>query len=306
MIMMRFQIWIQVVLALVVFSKNINAQALQEDTRGMVAMRMIGHQVLLSMGDSTSRILPIEKEKNGYRIRFENDFEFNPENLVQIINEVVEQADFATSYFVVVENCKAKEQVYSYAMGINEEIDLIPCQGRLQPRGCYEIVFTLAEESEIQSLIPVSDIFPIDALGKQTPQNAKMPFSIYMLLAMLVLLALYLLFKKMNGNNKHSIKIGDFKFDTKNLLLLINGEKTELTSKESDLLLLLHNSVNNTVERDVILNAVWEDEGDYIGRTLDVFISKLRKKLMADSKIRILNVRGVGYKLIVNSTEDLV
>lgn len=88
--------------------------------------------------------------------------------------------------------------------------------------------------------------------------------------------------------------------------MLINGEKTELTSKESDLLLLLHNSVNNTVERDVILNAVWEDEGDYIGRTLDVFISKLRKKLMADSKIRILNVRGVGYKLIVNSTEDLV
>jgi len=301
MIMMRFKIWIQVLFALLVFSSKIQAQALQDDTRGMVAMRMIGHQILLSMGDSTSRILPIEKEKNGYRIRFENDFEFNPENLVQIINEVVEQADFATSYFVVVENCKAKEQVYSYAMGINEEVDLVPCQGRLQPSGCYEIVFTMATEIDIQSLIAVNDNYPVDELENQASQHAKVPFSIYMFLAILVLFVLFLVVKKMNGNNKHTIKIGEYKFDTKNLLLLINGEKTELTSKESDLLLLLHNSVNNTVERDVILNAVWGDEGDYIGRTLDVFISKLRKKLEADSAIKIVNVRGVGYRLIVNA-----
>lgn len=301
MIMTRFQIWIQVLFALLVFSSKIQAQALQDDTRGMVAMRMIGHQILLSMGDSSSRILPIEKEKNGYRIRFENDFEFDPENLVTIINEVVEQADFATSYFVVVENCKAKEQVYSYAMGINEEVDLVPCQGRLQPSGCYEIVFTMATENDIQSLIAVTDNYPVDELENQASQHAKVPFSIYMFLAILVLFVLFLVVKKMNGNNKHTIKIGEYKFDTKNLLLLINGEKTELTSKESDLLLLLHNSVNNTVERDVILNTVWGDEGDYIGRTLDVFISKLRKKLEADSAIKIVNVRGVGYRLIVNA-----
>ena len=301
MIMMRFQIWIQVLFALLVFSSKIQAQALQDDTRGMVAMRMIGHQIMLSMGDSSSRILPIEKEKNGYRIRFENDFEFDPENLVTIINEVVEQADFATSYFVVVENCKAKEQVYSYAMGINEEVDLVPCQGRLQPSGCYEIVFTMATENDIQSLIAANDNYPVDELESQAPQHTKVPFSIYMFLAILMLFVLFLVVKKMNGNNKYTIKIGEYKFDTKNLLLFINGEKTELTSKESDLLLLLHNSVNNTVERNVILNAVWGDEGDYIGRTLDVFISKLRKKLEADSAIKIVNVRGVGYRLIVNA-----
>jgi DNA-binding response OmpR family regulator len=64
--------------------------------------------------------------------------------------------------------------------------------------------------------------------------------------------------------------------------------------------LLLHSSANSTLERECILRAVWGDEGDYVGRTLDVFISKLRKKLDADSSLKIVNVRGVGYKLILN------
>ena len=63
---------------------------------------------------------------------------------------------------------------------------------------------------------------------------------------------------------------------------------------------MLYNAANTTVERDVILNMVWGDEGDYIGRTVDVFISKLRKKLEFDSKVKIVNVRGVGYKLIMD------
>jgi DNA-binding response OmpR family regulator len=74
-----------------------------------------------------------------------------------------------------------------------------------------------------------------------------------------------------------------------------------LTSKEADLLILLHNSVNTGIEREVILNEVWGDEGDYVGRTLDVFISKLRKKLEGDSSVKIVNIRGVGYKLVLNN-----
>jgi DNA-binding response OmpR family regulator len=64
---------------------------------------------------------------------------------------------------------------------------------------------------------------------------------------------------------------------------------------------LLNNTVNNTVEKEIILKEVWGDEGDYVGRTLDVFISKLRKKLESDDKVKIVNVRGVGYKLVVNN-----
>ena len=81
-------------------------------------------------------------------------------------------------------------------------------------------------------------------------------------------------------------------------LTLINNT-IELTSKESELLSLLYESVNHTVDRETILNKVWGDEGDYVGRTLDVYISKLRKKLENDSSIQLKNIRGVGYKLII-------
>ena len=53
------------------------------------------------------------------------------------------------------------------------------------------------------------------------------------------------------------------------------------------------------LEREVILKTVWGDDGDYIGRTLDVFISKLRKKLEANTNLKIVNIRGVGYKLVI-------
>jgi len=63
---------------------------------------------------------------------------------------------------------------------------------------------------------------------------------------------------------------------------------------------LLHASANSTIERDVILNAVLGDDGDYAGSTLDVFILKLRKKLETDESLTIVNIRGVGYNLIMN------
>ena len=66
------------------------------------------------------------------------------------------------------------------------------------------------------------------------------------------------------------------------------------------MLLLLYHAVNTTVEREVILKDIWADDGDYIGRTLDVFISKLRKKLEDDTNVKIVNIRGIGYKLVLN------
>lgn len=302
MISRQFYVWLKIISVVFAFSNITSAQHAPEDTRAMVAMRMIGHQVLLSMGDSTSQILPIEKDSIGYRIKFENDFAFDPENLVNIITEVVEQANVTTSYYVSIEDCLTKQQVYSFAVGLTNAVDLIPCKGRLQPLGCYEILFSIASENEIESLLTVSNIYTNEAIGEQTAQQSGMPFNFYLIIGVVLLFAALLLFKKLKTFNKHLIKIGDVRFDTKNLILSIDGQKIELTSKESDLLLLLYNSVNHTVERDVILNAVWADEGDYIGRTLDVFISKLRKKLMADAKIKIVNVRGVGYKLIVNNS----
>lgn len=82
------------------------------------------------------------------------------------------------------------------------------------------------------------------------------------------------------------------------MVLSLNNQDQELSNKESELLALLNLNANQAVKRDVILQKIWGDEGDYIGRTLDVFISKLRKKLDGDDSVKIVNIRGVGYKLI--------
>ena len=120
---------------------------------------------------------------------------------------------------------------------------------------------------------------------------------------MLLLVLVFYIFWKRKRNSTIDpswIPLGEYYFDQRNMELVIEQQHIELTSKEADLLMLLYNEANTTVERDVILNMVWGDEGDYVGRTLDVFISKLRKKLEFDSKVKIVNIRGVGYKLVLD------
>ena len=86
------------------------------------------------------------------------------------------------------------------------------------------------------------------------------------------------------------------------MILHSKSESTELSGKETELLLLLFNNENKTLEREFILNQVWQDTGEYVGRTLDVFISKLRKKLEADPSLKIINIRGVGYKFVMSES----
>lgn len=263
-----------------------------------VAMRMIGHEVLLSVGDSTSRVLPIEKEGEGYRIRFASHFQFDPEALGATIDRVMAETRIATGYLVEVQQCDSDKVVYSYEVGILPDRDLIACKERLQPMGCYSLFITLVAAAEAPAALSVPQTDP-------TPGNDR---AIYAGSAVLVLALLAMLGFARNkrrqkgpiGAEPQLIPIGAYRFDPRNMQLVLGEEKNELTSKEADLLFLLHSSANTTVERDVILNNVWGDQGDYVGRTLDVFISKLRKKLEADPTIKIVNTRGVGYKLVVN------
>ena len=260
------------------------AQDSQSDQHIEVSLRMIGHQLLLNSGDSTSRVLPIKRENGKYRIPFEVDFALNPDDLVNTVNRIMKETKMANGYIVEVKQCKTDEVVYSYEMGDLEKIDIIPCLSRSLPRSCYSLLFTLLEREE-----PVS----------QTSELSY--FTITLLLILLVGVFYFLLQRRRKSlSDPNVIALGDYRFDKRNTELLFDQERIVLTSKESDLLILLYNAVNTTIERDVILNRVWGDEGDYAGRTLDVFISKLRKKLEADPKLKIVNIRGVGYKLVMD------
>lgn len=104
-----------------------------------------------------------------------------------------------------------------------------------------------------------------------------------------------------SNNNSSIISFGHSQLDYKNLLLLVNGQKQKLTQKEADVLRMLSLQVNTIVKRETILKTVWEDNGYFVARSMDVFISKLRKYLRSDLTVQITNVHGVGYRLEILS-----
>jgi len=277
------------------------AQLNSHDREVMVAVRMIGHQILLNSGDSFSRVLPVEKEEERFKLQFESNFEFEPDRLVQLIDSIVQKAKITDNYLVEIEDCENKAVVYSYKIDRISKSDIVPCKQRAQPKGCYVLLFSLLKPN---NLVAENHLIVPEKPIEKASNNIQNIASISFLVVVVIALALFVFLKKKKPEIKHStenlIAIGNYFFDRKNMCLLHNNQAIELSGKESDLLYLLHTSVNETIERDTILNAVWGDEGDYIGRTLDVFISKLRKKLEADERLKIVNIRGIGYKLIVN------
>lgn len=93
-------------------------------------------------------------------------------------------------------------------------------------------------------------------------------------------------------------QIGSIIFDTENFKLIYKiGEDKKLTKKESKILLMLVQHKNKVLPRDVVLNAVWGQDDYFVGRSLDVFITKIRKYLKPDENVKIENIHGVGFKL---------
>ena len=105
--------------------------------------------------------------------------------------------------------------------------------------------------------------------------------------------------------NKESniYKIGRFTFDTQKQILSIDGKNTKLTTKESELLGLLCAHANEILQRDFALKTIWIDDNYFNARSMDVYITKLRKHLKEDDSIEIINIHGKGYKLITPEVE---
>lgn len=107
---------------------------------------------------------------------------------------------------------------------------------------------------------------------------------------------------KVSGNNKLNrgeFKVGDYIFDYINLQLKYKDTSHRLTLREADLLKYLAEHKNKVLKKEDILNEVWGDNSYFNSRSLDVFISKLRKYLREDSSIQINNVHGIGFVLSV-------
>jgi DNA-binding response OmpR family regulator len=98
-------------------------------------------------------------------------------------------------------------------------------------------------------------------------------------------------------------RLGQYTFDTQKQLLSHAGEQVKLTTKENELLSLLCAHRNEVLQRDFALKTIWVDDNYFNARSMDVYITKLRKHLKDDEQIEIINIHGKGYKLIAPEDE---
>lgn len=101
--------------------------------------------------------------------------------------------------------------------------------------------------------------------------------------------------------DESTFSIGKYQFNSEKQILLHNAMEQKLTTKESQLLRLLCVHKNDVLDRNFALKTIWHDDNYFNGRSMDVYIAKLRKYLKDDSKVEIINIHGKGFKLLVNS-----
>jgi len=96
-----------------------------------------------------------------------------------------------------------------------------------------------------------------------------------------------------------TIKIGNFTFEVEHQRLWVNGEEKKLTTRETELLVMLVNKKNEVLERGYALKKIWGDDCYYNARSMDVYLTKLRKLFSSDPSVQIINVHGIGFKLVM-------
>lgn len=101
--------------------------------------------------------------------------------------------------------------------------------------------------------------------------------------------------------SKSEFEFGKYLFEYNRQTLTYEGNEQKLTSKEAELLKLLCENLNNVLDRTVALNKIWFDDSYFNARSMDVYITKLRKYLKGDPNVELINVHGVGFKLVVTS-----
>ena len=123
-------------------------------------------------------------------------------------------------------------------------------------------------------------------------------------------LRIYSLLRRSNPNkveNKHPdlIKFGQYTFDYPNRILCHSGVEVNLTKKEAEVLKMLARNINTVVKRELVLTDVWGENDYFMGRSMDVYIARLRKKLAEDQNVSIVNVHRMGFKLEVKESASV-
>jgi hypothetical protein len=254
--------------------------------RREMLLRRIGHEILLQSGDTTSRVLPVKRiAGNEYQISFEHAITFQPASLVNITQRWLAKDRLARDYVVNVVNCANGSVAYGYAISKNKKDDIVACIGRRQPIACYMINIKFKPAGII------------------TAKNGYLLGSLTLLALVGFIFLRSVKPRKVLPDSQHTgiFTLGSMSFNAETRKLMINGKAIDLTRTEARVLRIFALSPNEAIERSRLQKEIWEDEGVIVGRSLDMFISKLRKKLQFDPNINIVVIRGKGYKLDISA-----
>ena len=272
--------------AIMVFTSSKKDETFSELVK--IALRDVGNKLLLANQDSTSLILPIQKvEKSKYQLSFEKELTIYPDTLVKVVQESFQKANLPSHYQLEVKQCKDLEVAYSFLQNANVEKSIVPCSGRTIPQKCYTIEVRFLEKGE-----------------------ASTKKIIWIVLLSLSIIAAFIFFpkrkktKQLHSTIENGIPLGKFLFYPEESKLLLTSNEISLSKKEVELLTLFVENPNKIIKREELSKKVWEDHGVFVGRSLDTYISKLRKKLSDDESIKLTNVHGIGYVLEVKDNNS--
>ena len=248
-----------------------------------LALRRTADGLLRLEGDSTSRIPAVKHYGEGiWRIRLEQPFGYD--ELPALLQESLDLYGVRRPYQVAVRRCDDETIELGYHQEDVEGQNPVACKGRDMPEGCHFIEITFEKTAE-----------------KTTFWAGKS----WILLVLLGGLAGFYYFRRprpkpstpASAVEPDWVAFGNSRLDVAGQILLCGGVRQTLTFREAKLLHLFANNPDRLLEREEVLRQVWADEGVLVGRSVDVFVSRLRKKLAGDPSVGIVAVHGVGYRL---------
>lgn len=282
------------------FAKSVSAE--KESARARfarnvnLALRRTAHNLLRQQADSTSRIAPVQQiDDRTFAIRLEKSFAYD--GIPTLLQQSLELHHISTPYDVAVLDCDHGELQLGYTFYDLTTPEGVACSGRVQEAGCHTLQVT----------------FNSSVTATSVPSNLWWAGTLGFLLTGLVALVWYRAggHKVPPENPEPSLThensllyLGHTTFDPANQSLHVADTRHTLTYRETKLLRLFAEHPNQLLERGFILSSVWGDEGIIVGRSADVFVSRLRKLLQDDPTLRIAAIHGVGYRLEVHSEID--
>ncbi|GAB2540011.1 winged helix-turn-helix domain-containing protein [Spirosoma aerophilum] len=252
-----------------------------------LALRRTAHHLLRAAGDSTSKIPAVQQiNSNTYQIQLGPTFDYD--QLPGLLQASLKLHNITSDYDVAVLDCERGEFQLGYSFSDLLNGNSIPCVGRAISAGCYVLQVAFNASPPADQRVPIWPIITLSGMlvGLLVVSWSQKEGSV-----------------EVNSSaplptvNPSLLYFGRSSLDVANLMLVANKDQHKLTYREAKLLNLLVSHPNQVLERDQILKLVWEDEGIIVGRSVDVFISRLRKLLQPDTTVKIAAVHGVGYRL---------